>query len=49
VCVCGPEDILVNRQTDRQTDRRAYHNTSPLLSEAFEVKIQVQQTGVTLL
>jgi len=28
-CACGSGAILVDRQTDTQTDRRAHHNTSP--------------------
>jgi len=35
---CGSEDMLADRQTDRQTDthreRRAPHNTSPPLPQA---------------
>jgi len=31
---CGSGDILADRQTHRQTDRRAHHNTSPQLPRA---------------
>ena len=42
-CSCCSGDILVDRQTDRQTDRCSHHNTLPTLLQAT-YKLHIHET-----